>query len=104
MNPFAERAKKRRLEMDPASHRRNKPHDPPQAPPPRSVLAGACMTLHDRSGTIFRKLNDGWNAEPNAPHVHTKVCGTDLILRFNPNPWEFPAYVDVRRIEIAFHQ
>jgi hypothetical protein len=42
--------------------------------------------------TAFSKLNDGWNAEPNAPHPQVWVDGVDLVLSFEMNPWQFPEY------------
>lgn len=42
--------------------------------------------------TAFSKLNDGWNAEPNAPHPQVMVDGADLLLSFGMNPWQFPQY------------
>ena len=42
--------------------------------------------------TSFSKLNDGWNAEPNAPHPQVKVDGADLVLSFGLNPSQFPQY------------
>jgi hypothetical protein len=32
--------------------------------------------------SLFNKLNDGWNAEPNAPMPEVVVIGNDLELRF----------------------
>ena len=42
--------------------------------------------------TTFTKLNDGWNAEPNAPHPHVRRRNADLVLEFYMNPWQFPEY------------
>jgi hypothetical protein len=40
----------------------------------------------------FRKLNEGWNAEPNAPEPVVEVSGTDILLRFFLNPFAFPQF------------
>jgi len=37
----------------------------------------------------FRKLNEGWNAEPNAPDPRVAVSGCDVLLRFLLNPFRF---------------
>jgi hypothetical protein len=37
----------------------------------------------------FTRLNDGWNAEPNAPHPKVAVIGTDVLLEFFINPFRF---------------
>ena len=37
----------------------------------------------------FIKLNEGWNAEPNAPYPSVKVAGTDVLLQFLLNPVRF---------------
>ncbi|MCB1279872.1 hypothetical protein [Prosthecobacter sp.] len=42
--------------------------------------------------TTFTKLNDGWNAEPNAPGPKVSWDGSDLILRFYLNPFQFPQF------------
>ncbi len=34
----------------------------------------------------FRKLNEGWSAEPNAPLPEVVVEGSDLVLSFCLNP------------------
>ena len=42
----------------------------------------------------FRKLNEGWNAEPNAPSPVVDVDGRDLLLRFYLNPFAYPGFVE----------
>ncbi len=42
--------------------------------------------------TIFRQLNEGWNAEPNAPDPRVRVEGGDAILTFLMNPFQFPQF------------
>ena len=39
--------------------------------------------------TAFNKLNDGWNAEPNAPDPY-EVTG-DLLLQKCPDDWKYLA-------------
>jgi hypothetical protein len=42
--------------------------------------------------TTFTKLNDDWNAEPNAPDPKIEVMGNDLLLSFSLNPFQFPQF------------
>jgi hypothetical protein len=38
---------------------------------------------------LFRKLNEGWNADPNAPEPSVFVSGRDLLVSFSLNPLQF---------------
>jgi hypothetical protein len=38
---------------------------------------------------IFHQINEGWNAEPNAPNPSVEVRGEDLVLTFRVNPYQF---------------
>jgi hypothetical protein len=40
----------------------------------------------------FRKLNAGWNAEPNAPEPFVKVAGEDALLSFVLNSFLYPDF------------
>jgi len=40
----------------------------------------------------FYQLNEGWNAEPNAPNPSIQVEGEDLVLTFRVNPFQFPEF------------
>jgi hypothetical protein len=40
----------------------------------------------------FVRLNEGWNAEPNAPHPHVTASGRDILLEFFLNPFQFPQF------------
>jgi len=42
----------------------------------------------------FQKLNEGWNAEPNAPGPKVDVSGSDLLLCFSLNPFQFEEFAD----------
>jgi hypothetical protein len=42
--------------------------------------------------TSFTKLSDGWNAEPNVPHVQVTVAGGDVLLDFDLNAFQFPQF------------
>lgn len=42
----------------------------------------------------FAKLNDGWNAEPNAPDPQVRIAGTEAILTLRLNGFQFPAFGD----------
>lgn len=39
----------------------------------------------------FLKLNDGWNAEPNAPSLCVSFDEKAALLTFELNPWLHPA-------------
>jgi hypothetical protein len=40
----------------------------------------------------FYKLNEGWNADPNAPRPAIEVQGEDIVLKFLINPFQFPEF------------
>jgi hypothetical protein len=42
--------------------------------------------------TRFIKLNEGWNAEPNAPAPIVLRSGADVILEFDLNPYQFEGF------------
>jgi hypothetical protein len=42
--------------------------------------------------TTFQQLNEGWNAEPNAPEPRVRLEGKDLILWFLLNTFQFPQF------------
>jgi hypothetical protein len=42
----------------------------------------------------FLKLNEGWNAQPNAPYPRVVVLGHDVILRFLLNPYQFKQFAE----------
>jgi hypothetical protein len=42
--------------------------------------------------TRFVKLNDGWNAEPNAPAPAVARSGNDVVLEFRLNPFQFKQF------------
>src|SRR6266702_7656932 len=42
----------------------------------------------------FRKLNEGWNAEPNAPYPRVAISGHDVLLRFLLNPFLFASFAE----------
>jgi hypothetical protein len=48
------------------------------------------------SKPTFRRLNDGWNAEPNAPDPQVAVGGSSVRLTFFLNPWAYMAGEDER--------
>jgi plasmid stabilization system protein ParE len=52
--------------------------------------------------TLFVKLNDGWNAEPNAPDARATVEGRDVLLDFFLNPWQFPRFREEQRARLRF--
>ena len=42
--------------------------------------------------TKFRQLNDGWNAEPNAPNPRVVVGGGDVEVTFLMSSFQFPRF------------
>jgi hypothetical protein len=46
----------------------------------------------DLMKTTFHRLNEGWNAEPNAPYPSIEVRGEDLVLKFLVNSFRFPTF------------
>ena len=43
--------------------------------------------------TSFVRLNDGWNAEPNAPEESARVDGQDVLLQFDINALQFGEFI-----------
>jgi hypothetical protein len=43
------------------------------------------------SSLIFKRLHDGWNAEPNAPAPNVTVRGSEVQLTFFLNPFAYEA-------------
>jgi hypothetical protein len=76
----------------------------------RSGLAGRTAGQRSRYAggwnltlpTEFQKLNEGWDAEPNAPEPHVRVDDGDLTLTFFLNPWIHPNIRQYDRGEIVF--
>jgi hypothetical protein len=54
-------------------------------------------------GTTFIKLNDGWNAEPNAPEPQIEVERSNLKLTFYRNWMMFPNIEKDSKITIRFN-
>jgi len=42
----------------------------------------------------FQKLNDGWNAEPNAPAPSVIASGNDILLRFEISAFQYSPFVE----------
>jgi hypothetical protein len=42
--------------------------------------------------TTFAQLNEGWNAEPNAPEPKVEIAGSDVLLSFFVNAFQFPEF------------
>jgi hypothetical protein len=53
-------------------------------------------------GTYFKKLNEGWDAEPGAPEPHVRADETGLTLTFFLNPQLNPQFRDYDRGELFF--
>lgn len=52
--------------------------------------------------TDFRRLNIGWNAEPNAPDPQISANGGDVLLSFLMNPFQFPDFSEDDRGTLRF--
>ena len=50
----------------------------------------------------FIKLNNNWNAEPNAPNEIVHIDGSNVILEFTVNPWAYTGFVEEERARIIF--
>lgn len=50
----------------------------------------------------FTQLNDGWNAEPNAPYLQAEPDDASLVARFRPNPFLYPEFERVSFILVRF--
>ena len=46
------------------------------------------------SAPAFKLLNNGWNADPNAPAPSIEVLSQDLLLRFRLNAFQFPRFFE----------
>lgn len=51
----------------------------------------------------FAKLNEGWNAEPNAPEPRVEVDTSSVWLTFFLNPWAYPA-AEEEMGSLVFHK
>jgi hypothetical protein len=52
--------------------------------------------------TRFVKLNDDWNAEPNAPAPVVARSGNDVVLEFRLNPFQFKKFSEGDRGRLVF--
>ena len=52
--------------------------------------------------TNFKRLNDGWNAEPNAPNPIVEIDGSELRLLFFANAFQFPQYDQDDVLQLRF--
>ena len=52
--------------------------------------------------TRFTKLNTDWNAEPNAPDPRVTVDGSDVLLHFKANPYQFPRFAEGQVLRLHF--
>ena len=50
----------------------------------------------------FIKLNENWNAEPNAPDEHITVVGNDVILEFTVNSQAYSHFAEDERLQLIF--
>jgi len=53
--------------------------------------------------TTFEQLNDGWNANPNAPNPKVTIEGRDVLVSFGMNRFVFPDFTaeDVGRLRFC---
>ncbi len=50
----------------------------------------------------FLQLNVGWNAEPNAPDPQVEILGSDIVLCFYVNPFQFTEFAEDERGFLRF--
>jgi hypothetical protein len=50
----------------------------------------------------FTKLNDGWNAEPNAPEATVTVRDDTVVLEFYANPFAYSGFEEGDRLRLVF--
>lgn len=50
----------------------------------------------------FIRLNNDWNAEPNAPGESAQVDGRDVLLKFDLNPYRYEEFVTGDRGALRF--
>ena len=53
--------------------------------------------------TKFSQLNRGWNADPNAPVPRVSVIGTDVLVTFYVNAFQFPGFVEGTTAALRFN-
>jgi hypothetical protein len=58
-------------------------------PVEHQIPESSCVSFGLGTLTTFRKLSEGWNAEPNAPDPRVKVEGRDVVVSFLMNPFGF---------------
>lgn len=51
---------------------------------------------------IFTRLNEDWNAHPNAPNLRLDERGQTLLARMKPNPYAYRQYEKIAEITINF--
>lgn len=50
----------------------------------------------------FVQLNEGWNADPNAPEPSVLVAGTDVSVTFFVNAFQFPEFNEGTKATLRF--
>jgi hypothetical protein len=50
----------------------------------------------------FIRLNNGWNAEPNAPFESARVDGKDVLLTFDINAFQFREFIECEKGVLRF--
>ncbi len=50
----------------------------------------------------FKRLNEDWNAHPNAPNLRLEQSGQTLLARMKPNPYVVRRYEKIAEITITF--
>jgi hypothetical protein len=71
-----------------------------------NVEASAPQKLKSKFNEVptvtFTQLNDGWNADPNAPFPKVGWKGNDLILKMRPNKFQFERFANTDWIGCVF--
>jgi hypothetical protein len=50
----------------------------------------------------FVQLNEGWNADPNAPEPSVLVAGSDVSVTFSVNAFQFPEFSEGAKATLRF--
>lgn len=67
-----------------------------------SSVSGELRVQPDAMGTQFVRLNDDWNAEPNAPHPAVAVERDQVVLTFLANAFEHARFSEGQRLRLRF--
>jgi len=58
--------------------------------------------MEKHTASLFRKLNDDWNADPNAPEPRVRIEGTAVVLSFVVNHFLYTRFAEDERVRLRF--